>query len=246
MARWKSLLSAGSIVCLLLSLPGTAAAAAAVTGRLRVADNHRYLQYENGKPFFYLGDTAWALFQRLNREEATQYLTNRSQKGFTVIQAVVLPPADVLKSPNAYGDLPFVEGDPTRPNEAYFRHVDFIVNKAKELGLFIGMLPSWGSHWATGKSIFNPTTARRYSRFLGERYKDKAIIWILGGDRSITNDAERATVDALAAGLKDGDGGGSFENLPSHGAGALITQTARRSLARLQYVSVVARRARSR
>jgi hypothetical protein len=73
-----------------LLLPGVAFSA--VGGRLKVSDNHRYLVYENGKPFFYLGDTAWELFQRLNREEATQYLTNRAQKGFTVIQAVALAP----------------------------------------------------------------------------------------------------------------------------------------------------------
>src|ERR1700754_3552172 len=164
---------------------------AAVEGRLRVTDNHRYLQFENGKPFFYLGDTAWVLFQRLNREEATQYLTNRSKKGFTVIQAVVLAPSDGLTVPNAYGDLPLINGDPTKPNEAYFRHVDFIVNKAEELGLFIGMLPTWGSNWALGTGAFNPANARQFGRFLGQRYKDKPIIWILGGDRSIVNDDER-------------------------------------------------------
>jgi hypothetical protein len=79
-----------------------------VAARLKVTANHRYLEDENGKPFFYLGDTAWELFHRLNREEAVQYLTNRSQKGFTVIQAVVLPPADGLTVPNAYGDLPLM------------------------------------------------------------------------------------------------------------------------------------------
>jgi hypothetical protein len=194
-------------------------ALAAVAGRLQVSPNHRYLQYENGKPFFYLGDTAWLLFQRLNREEATQYLTNRSQKGFTVIQAVVLPPADGLKGPNAYGDMPFISGDIGRPNEAFFRHVDFIVNKAEELGMFTGVLPTWGSHWASGKSIFNPTTAREYGRFLGNRYKDKAIIWILGGDRSITNDEERALINALATGLSEGDGGAHLKTYHPIGPG---------------------------
>ena len=38
--------------------------------RLRVSDNRRYLVYEDGRPFFYLGDTAWELFHRLDREEA--------------------------------------------------------------------------------------------------------------------------------------------------------------------------------
>ena len=34
-------------------------------GKLRVAANHRYLEYDDGTPFFYLGDTAWELFHRL-------------------------------------------------------------------------------------------------------------------------------------------------------------------------------------
>ena len=185
------------------------------SGRLRVSANHRYLEYEDGTPFFYLGDTAWELFHRLNREEATQYLTNRSQKGFTVIQATLLTQSGAEATPNAYGDFPFLDGDPTKPNEAYFKHVDFIVKKAEELGLFMGILPSWGTYWGVGRVpfkapgtfAFTPATARQYGRFLGNRYKDSPIIWILGGDRSITNDQERAIVEALVAGLKAGDGG---------------------------------------
>ncbi len=85
--------------------------------KLKLTANRRYLQYENGKPFFYLGDTAWELFHRRNREEVAQYLTNRAQKGFTVIQAVVLAQLGGLTVPNPYGDLPLIEG-PTRPTSA--------------------------------------------------------------------------------------------------------------------------------
>ena len=155
------------LLCFLSLLSGYALAAP----RLKVADNHRYLQYEDGKPFLYLGDTAWELFHRLNREEATFYLTNRVSKGFTVIQAVILPQLGGLGAPNAYGDLPLVNNDPTKPNEAYFRHVDFIVNKAEELGLFVGMLPTWGSNWALGKGVFNPANAREFGRFLASATK---------------------------------------------------------------------------
>jgi len=179
---------------------------AAVNGDLRVSANHRYLEFQNGKSFFYLADTAWELFHRLNREEASRYLTNRSQKGFTVIQAVVLSELDGLTVPNANGDLPLIGGDIDKPNERYFQHVDFIVNKAEELGLFIGMLPTWGKYWKSSSTIFpNPEAARRYGRFLGSRYRAKPIIWILGGDRAIDNAQERATVDALAEGLREGD-----------------------------------------
>jgi len=183
-------------------------AGGAVHGKLKVSENHRYLAFEDGTTFFYLADTAWELFHRLNREDAARYLANRSQKGFTVIQAVILSELDGLTVPNAYGDLPLAGGDIARPDEAYFRHVDFIVDKAEDLGLFMGILPTWGKYWKAPDSIF-PTveSARQYGKFLGARYKNKPVIWILGGDRAIENQKERALVDALAEGLRQGDGG---------------------------------------
>ena len=69
----------------------------------------RYLQYADGRPFFYLGDTAWELFHRTTREEARLYLEDRARKGFTVIQAVCLAERDGLRVPNAYGALPFAD-----------------------------------------------------------------------------------------------------------------------------------------
>ena len=90
----------------------------------------RYLQYADGRPFFYLGDTAWELFHRTTREEARLYLEDRARKGFTVIQAVCLAERDGLRVPNAYGDLPFADAGFTRPNERYFAYVDEVVAMA--------------------------------------------------------------------------------------------------------------------
>jgi Protein of unknown function (DUF4038)/Putative collagen-binding domain of a collagenase len=202
-----------------LIAPAACGASAFAGSKLKVSENHRYLQYEDGKPFFYLGDTAWELFHRLDRDEATLYLTNRSKKGFTVIQATVISEMDGLKTPNAYGDVPFVDGNPSKPNEPYFRHVDFIVDKAAELHLFIGMLPTWGRYWASGTGIFNPKNARDYGRFLGARYKDKPIIWILGGDRALGHAEERAVIDAMASGLTEGDGGVHLKTFHPRGPG---------------------------
>ena len=119
-------------------------------GKLRVSANQRYLEYDDGTPFFYLSDTAWELFHRLTREEAQYYLSNRAVKGFTVIQAVALAELGGTDVPNPYGELPLIDRDPSRPNEDYFRHVDQIVQYAEELGLFMGMLPTWGSCWKPG------------------------------------------------------------------------------------------------
>jgi hypothetical protein len=178
--------------------------------RLKVSENRRFLVTEEGKPFFYLADTGWELFHRLNHDDAERYLKNRADKGFTVIQAVVLAELDGLHDPNPYGHTPLANDDPARPNEDYFKDVDWTVNKAEELGLFIGMLPTWGDKWnkPPGQGgIFTPENAAAYGEFLGRRYRDKPVIWILGGDRPIATDAHRAILDALAGGLRKGDGG---------------------------------------
>jgi hypothetical protein len=172
---------------------------------LKVSENGRYLVREDGRPFFYLGDTGWDLFKSLDREETVRYLTNRAAKGFTVIQAVVT--FGELSRPNAYGETPLEGRDPTRPNEAYFRHVDFVVDKAEELGLFIGMLPTWGNYWAGPDAIFTPENAGVYGEFLGKRYTGKPVIWILGGDENIRNNRQHEIIEAMAMGLRKGDGG---------------------------------------
>jgi len=198
---------------------------AAPAKRLKVSENRHFLVFEDGQPFFYLGDTAWELFHRLNREDAERYLKNRADKKFTVIQAVVLAELDGLNAANPYGHKPLEGNDPTKPNEEYFKHVDWIVGKAEELGLFIGMLPTWGDKWnkkwGVGPEIFNPQNAEAYGEWLGRRYKDRAIIWILGGDRPIENDAHRAIVVAMARGIRKGDAGNHLMTLhPTGGQGS--------------------------
>ncbi len=215
------LLGLASLV--LIGLPGTSSRAEAP--KLKVSDNHRVLVHEDGSPFFYLGDTAWELFHRLNREEADLYLRDRAGKGFTVIQAVVLAELDGLHVPNAYGHTPLIDDDPTRPNPKYFEHVDWIVERAGELGMVVGMLPTWGDKfnkkWGVGPEVFTPKNARAYGKFLGTRYRDQQVLWVLGGDRPIESDAHRAIVEAMANGLNAGDGGAHLMTYhPSGGGGS--------------------------
>ena len=209
-----------SLVLILLA----AASAPAAPPKLRVSDNKRYLVTADGKPFFYLGDTAWELFHRLNREQAEEYLKDRAAKGFTVIQAVVLAELDGLHDPNPYGQTPLVNDDPTKPNEKYFEHVDWITDKANELGLTIGMLPTWGDKWnkkwGVGGEIFNPGNAAAYGEWLGKRYKDKGVIWILGGDRPVESDAHKEVIRAMAKGLRKGDGGAHLMTYHPMGGGS--------------------------
>jgi hypothetical protein len=73
------------------------------------------------------------------------------------------------------------------------------------------MLPTWGDKWnkkwGVGPEIFTPANAEAYGEWIGRRYKDAGIIWIMGGDRPIENDSHREIVRAMARGVRRGDGG---------------------------------------
>lgn len=205
---------------MLLVCGGFAAAAGRITAAdppwLAISDNGRFLVTADGTPFFWLGDTAWEIFHRLDREQAARYLEDRAARGFTVIQAVALAEIDGLDEPNAYGHRPLIDDDPTRPDERpgpdddYWDHVDHVIAKAASHGLHVALLPTWGDKWTgrNGRKIFTPDNARQFGRWIGHRYRDAAnIVWVLGGDRRADRGWQREIIRAMAAGLAEGDDG---------------------------------------
>lgn len=173
---------------------------------LRVSDDRRILETVDGKPFFYLADTAWELFHRLTRHEAGLYLRVRAVQGFNAIQAVALAEEDGLRVPNREGHLPLIDLDPTKPNEPYWELVDHVIDLAGSLGLYTALLPTWGdkwnAKWGKGPEIFTPQNARAYGEWIARRYQNRPIIWVMGGDRSIESDNHRLIIRAMAEGVR--------------------------------------------
>src|SRR5687768_9822506 len=103
--------------------------------KLRISSNKRYFINEKGQPFFWLGDTGWLLFARLDRSEAETYLEDRKKKGFNVIQVMLL---HELKVVNIYGDSALQNRNVATPDITpgnsfskptdydYWDHVDYI------------------------------------------------------------------------------------------------------------------------
>jgi hypothetical protein len=160
------------------------------TSQLKVSENHRFLMDSEGKPFFWLGDTGWLLFSKLTREEAEKYLENRAEKGLNVIQVMVL---HELKVTNVYGDSALICQDVSRPAATsgnsvensteydFWDHMDFIIGKAGEKGIYMALVPVWGSNVKSGK--ISREQADEYSTWLAKRYAEKSnIIWLNGGD----------------------------------------------------------------
>ncbi|WP_353718458.1 glycoside hydrolase family 140 protein [Dyadobacter sp. 676] len=178
---------------------------------LKISENKRFLADQDGKPFFWLADTGWLLFTRLTREEADRYLADRQQKGFSVVQVMVV---QALRSVNVYGDSALInrnlDAPKTTPGDSfgnaeeydYWDHVDYIVGRAAERGIKIGMVPIWGNAVKNGKTSAAQATA--YARFLAKRYRDYPnIVWINGGD--IQGDVVPEVWDAIGSTLRTED-----------------------------------------
>lgn len=167
---------------------------------LSVSSNGRYLLQSDGSPFFYMSDTAWNLFDRTSIKQARQYLQTRADEGFTVIQAEI----NARLGADVNGDAPFINNDPTRPNEAYFKYVDQVVNEANARGLFVALVPL-DSEWSVNGK-FTKDNVYNFGRYLGRRYGTSKIIWVLGGDVSGDDGDGVAMWRNLAAGITRGAG----------------------------------------
>lgn len=178
---------------------------------LKVSENGRFFQQEDGKPFFWLGDTGWLLFSKLTREEAATYLDNRAEKGFNVIQVMVL---HVLNAKNIYGDSAIIGENVAKPMVTegasfadslqydFWDHMDYVIDLAADRGIYMALVPVWGGNVKSGK--VSREDASTYAKWLANRYKDKSnIIWLNGGDTYGSDST--ATWNNIGNGINDTD-----------------------------------------
>jgi hypothetical protein len=173
-------------------------------GLLKVSENRRFLQHENGTPFFWLGETAWLLPSRSKQDEASYLIGEAAKNGFNVIQISVL---HGLSDMNEYGYYALPSGfefeNIDRTGEYnYWKHVDYIVERARQSGIYAGIVCVWGGNVKTGN--VSVEDAQRYGEFLAKRYrKYPNIIWIIGGD--VRGDVKPEVWKALAITIKAND-----------------------------------------
>lgn len=159
--------------------------------KLKVSKNQHYFVTEDGKPFFWLGDTGWLAFGKLDREGIVEYLQNRKEKGFNVVQVMVLHNINAV---NVYGDAALVNEDVSKPLTTagnnfsnteeydYWDHVDYTLEVAQKNGIYVAMVPVWGTNVSKGDKV-SKAQAQKYAKFLADRYKNKTnVIWLNGGD----------------------------------------------------------------
>jgi hypothetical protein len=158
---------------------------------LQIEAGQRYLVDASGNPFLLHGDAGWGLIGDLSQADAELYLEDRRQKGFNTVLIRLLEHAFSSNAPsNFYGEPPFTTpGDYSTPNEAYFAHADWIIQKAAEKGMLVLLAPSYlgysgGNEGWYAEMVANGVAKMRdYGRYLGQRYASYSnILWVHGGD----------------------------------------------------------------
>ncbi|WP_428232426.1 glycoside hydrolase family 140 protein [Flavobacterium sp.] len=159
--------------------------------QLKVSKNQHYFVTGDEKPFFWLGDTGWLTFGKLDRAGIDKYFKDRKEKGFNVVQVMVLHTLNVT---NVYGDMALINEDVSKPlitagnnfknpqEYDYWDHVDYTLDVAQKNGIYLAMVPVWGTNVSKGNKV-SKEQATEYAKFLANRYKNRTnIIWLNGGD----------------------------------------------------------------
>jgi hypothetical protein len=107
-------------------------------GFLKVSENRRYLSYNDNTPFLWVGDTAWAVPQKASDEEWEAYITDRTDKHFTLLQ--VAPAPKWAGDRNHHGKKPFIDPACSQWNPAYWRSFEQKIQRANEAGLVVLMV----------------------------------------------------------------------------------------------------------
>ncbi|MBT3266406.1 DUF4038 domain-containing protein [Candidatus Poribacteria bacterium] len=140
---------------------------------IRVSANGRYFESADGEPFFWLGDTQWQLARDFTLDEVDAIVRGRQRQGFNVLLVMLTGVGDGTRA-NVNGDAPWLADDPMTPNEAYFQHVDDALRVAQDAGMVVVL----GVFHQLHVTRITTDNARRYARWVAERYGDNSnIVW---------------------------------------------------------------------
>src|SRR5262249_25443642 len=165
----------------------------------------------SGRPFLLQGDAAWSGIAELSESDAIQYLNDRQQRGFNAVLVNLVEHRFTSHNPpqaNAAGDRPFTNNsDMSTTNDAYFQHVDWFLDQARQRGILVLLAPAYmgfkGSTdgWISEMQSTGTTKLQTYGQYLGARYRSVPnILWVEGGDYTPSSCA-LPLVQALVVGL---------------------------------------------
>lgn len=154
-------------------------------GFLKVGKDKRYFVYDDGKPFFYLGDTHWIYirehFDTSNVEGiASQFkyiVDKRVEEGFTVYQteAIQSPQGDTAGPQEVYCDFKDGVGE---QDMAGFRNIDRKFQYLADKGLVnANSAICWALEPADNPAIYTESYMAKLGRYWAARYGAYPVLW---------------------------------------------------------------------
>jgi hypothetical protein len=157
-------------------------------GSIRASqDFTRHFERQDGSPFWFFGDTAWALYtdsaeENHDRAAALAYIDARASQGFNVLHSMLLSEAGWGNQ----GGLPWDDLSAQRINPAYWQEVDVRLAHANSKGIVCGLALAWGDKrkqepfaWRRFPDV---AARKRYARYIAARYSAYNVYFILSGE----------------------------------------------------------------
>ncbi len=178
---------------------------------LSISSSGRYLEQADGVPFFIHGDTAWSICNQLTEAEVDTYLDDCQTKGFNTLVVELIERYATSQTPrhlNVDGVAPFNPMSPVdwaTPVEAFWDRVDYIVNGCLARGILVLAFPAYSGYpgydegWDDEYNAESDADLQDYGTFLGNRYTQGNIVWVGGGDKSITGTEQTKQLNIFSA-----------------------------------------------
>jgi hypothetical protein len=158
--------------------------------KLKVSANGRYFETVDGRPWFWLADTAWNGALRGDTDEWVRYLDLRVSQGFAAVQFVTGPWRG-CRSPRHGRTWEVVDGK-LRFNEGALAKMDEWFTLMASRGLVPSPVMVWDNNPADPFFDWSEETCIAVGRMMVERWASFDPVWILAGDGDYRSDAQAA------------------------------------------------------
>jgi hypothetical protein len=147
----------------------------------------------DGRPFFFMADTAWMAFSNLSIEEWEEYTDFRRAQGFTALQTSILP---ILNDTSTGKEtlLPFAmkngRMDFSARNDAYFEKAAKMTEIMTEKGMAPALVVLWNNYvpgaWASKQigniSVMDESYLPGYAEYVTAAFGRFNPVYIISGD----------------------------------------------------------------
>lgn len=153
-------------------------------GGIKVRSQYpHHFEYENGTPYWLMGDTLWNAFntntaENLTRESVLQYIDIRADQGFNYIHS------NLITIPRNEGGSAFKDFEAETLNPAFWQEVDTRLEYINKNGITAMLMLAWAEDDNVGDwaGFANDEARLRYARYIVSRYSAYNVAFNVAGE----------------------------------------------------------------